>query len=111
MFQNNDVSMILTHIGEIIECLMTLIPSMRGGTALNLTVRTMSTNMESIDGFERYTGLIKTQFPGVDIMVSKRLVESLCWRWSRLGQFPESPNSKKDPMKRNSVIKLTKQRI
>lgn len=97
---NNELSVILIHIEEIIDCLMSLIPSVCGITAANLTVGTMSIDTESLDKMMIYemgsfAWLIDEQFRGLNFDISKRLAASLTWRRSRLRQFPGPPNSKR----------------
>lgn len=96
----NELSGIVIHIEEIIDCLMTLIPSVRGAAAQSLTVRIMSTQMESLDDLKTYVMLIQRQFPDIyDVIILRRLAESLSWRRKRLRQLPESSSSKKHSTK------------
>lgn len=106
--QDNELSVILTHIEEVIDCLMSLIPSIGGGRARSLTGSTISTDMQWPGEFERYTRLIQRFFPGVDDVISGRLTGALTWRRSCLNQFSELPNSKVYPMKGDIAMKLTK---
>jgi hypothetical protein len=79
--QKNEMSMILTQIGDIIDCLTNVIPSIRGCTESKLRIRTVLITSESPDVLDEHTQVVKEVLPAADDVVRERLVKSLSWRW------------------------------
>lgn len=95
--EENEISMFLRHIGDTIDCLMNLIPSLRGGTTLKPAFHSVQANEDSHEGTsERFTRLIQKEFPAIGEVIKERLVESLTWRSRRLSLFSEPSNSHKN---------------
>lgn len=84
--QNYELSTILAHIEEIIDCLMTLTPSIRNSAPNGRSMDTASPTIGSPDRISRLKELVRTHCPAVDDVVLLRIVESLCWRESRVSQ-------------------------
>jgi hypothetical protein len=94
--QENEISVILTHIGDTIDCLMSLIPSLHGGSTLNRAFYSVQANEDFHGGAsEKFTRLIQKVFPAVGEVIKERLVESLIWRSRLLRLSPGPSDSKK----------------
>lgn len=87
---SDELSGILSEIEDIIDCLSTLVPSIRIGTGPVLTVTTTSASPKSSIQVERDTQLVREFFPTIDSAIKDRLLMAISWRWKLIATWQDT---------------------
>lgn len=96
---SDELSEILADIEDIIDCLMSLAPSIRNRTEPKLTLSNSPTSTESNIQLERDAQLVQKVFPTLDSMVADRLLMAISWRRNLLATWKDQSLKTRDPEK------------
>ncbi|KAG6366037.1 hypothetical protein INS49_000213 [Diaporthe citri] len=99
----DDVSAILADIEDIIDCLLSLAPSIHNGTEPKLTPNTSQTSTESNSQLERDTQLVRASSPTIDSMIAERLLIALSWRRTLIANWRDPSLKTNDPEKSKRI--------
>lgn len=86
---SDELSVILSDLEDIIDCLLSLIPSIRNEAAPRFTLGDVLIHSEPNGQIEQ---LVRTQFPTIDPIIADRLVMAISWRWNHLASLRGLPS-------------------
>lgn len=88
---SDELPEVLADIEDIIDCLLSLAPSIRRGTEPKPILNSSPIITESNSQLERDTHLVRTSFPALDSMIVDKLVMAISWRRNLIANWKDAP--------------------